>query len=182
MAARSTLSCEIDLEAPGKRHGFLRLPHSTHESAYGFIPIPIAVIANGRGPTVLLLAGNHGDEYEGQIALGRLIREVEPAQLATVDLVAAMFDYAADQERIPDPARPLMWRLQLPAITLACLDPGSNTLYELRASGFVTHTPEHALAVVAGESAAWYQGKRGFLAPVAIVREAAVAHERGAQA
>jgi hypothetical protein len=49
---------------------------------------------------------------------------VEPAQLATVDLVAAMFDYAADQERIPDPARPLMWRLQLPAITLACLDPG----------------------------------------------------------
>ncbi len=49
---------------------------------------------------------------------------VEPAQLATIDLVAAMFDYAADQERIPDPARPLMWRLQLPAITLACLDPG----------------------------------------------------------
>ena len=31
------------------------------------------------------------------------------------------------------------------------------------------HTPEHALAVVAGESAAWYQGKRGFLPPVAIV-------------
>jgi uncharacterized protein YbcC (UPF0753/DUF2309 family) len=67
-------------------------------------------------------------------------------------------------------------------IWLACLDPGSNTLHELRASGFVTHTPEHALAAVAGESAAWYQGKRGFLAPVAIVREAAVAHERGAQA
>jgi predicted deacylase len=78
---RSTLSCEIDLDAPGTRHGFLRLPHSSHESAYGFIPIPIAVIANGTGPTVLLVAGNHGDEYEGQIALGRLIREVEPAQV-----------------------------------------------------------------------------------------------------
>ena len=39
-------------------------------------PIPIAVIANAEGPTVLLMAGNHGDEYEGQIALGNLIREV----------------------------------------------------------------------------------------------------------
>jgi predicted deacylase len=79
---RSTITCEIDLDAPGRRHGLLRLPHSTHESAYGFIPIPIAVIANGTGPTVLLVAGNHGDEYEGQIALGRLIREVEPAQVS----------------------------------------------------------------------------------------------------
>jgi uncharacterized protein YbcC (UPF0753/DUF2309 family) len=68
-------------------------------------------------------------------------------------------------------------------IWLACLDTESDTLYELRASRFVAHTAEHTLAVVAGESAAWYQGKRGFLPPVAIVREAPVApHERGAQA
>ena len=38
-----------------------------------------------------------------------------------------------------------------------------------RSPHFVPHPPEHALAVVAGESAAWYQGKRGFLSPVAIV-------------
>jgi uncharacterized protein YbcC (UPF0753/DUF2309 family) len=55
-------------------------------------------------------------------------------------------------------------------IWLACLDVDSDTLWELRAAGFVAHTPEHALAVVAGESAAWYQGKRGFLPPVAIQR------------
>jgi uncharacterized protein YbcC (UPF0753/DUF2309 family) len=68
-------------------------------------------------------------------------------------------------------------------IWLACLDPESNTLYELRASGFVAHTAEHALAAVAGESAAWYQGRRGFLPPVAIVRQAPTAtRERGAQA
>jgi hypothetical protein len=68
-------------------------------------------------------------------------------------------------------------------IWLASVDPDSDRLYELRASGFVAHTAEHTLAVVAGESAAWYQGKRGFLAPVAIVREAPVApHESGAQA
>jgi predicted deacylase len=96
MAARTTLSCEIDLEAPGRRHGYLRLPHSTHESAYGFIPIPIAVIANGTGPTVLLVAGNHGDEYEGQVALGRLIREVEPARVSgrLIVLPAANFPAA----------------------------------------------------------------------------------------
>jgi uncharacterized protein YbcC (UPF0753/DUF2309 family) len=53
-------------------------------------------------------------------------------------------------------------------IWLACLDPRSGTLWELGATGFVPHTPEHPLAVVAGGSAAWYQGKHGFLPPVAI--------------
>jgi uncharacterized protein len=37
------------------------------------------VVKNGSGPTILLQAGNHGDEYEGQIALTRFIREVDPA-------------------------------------------------------------------------------------------------------
>ena len=40
--------------------------------------IPIAVIKNGRGPTVLLEGGNHGDEYEGPIVLSRMIRELDP--------------------------------------------------------------------------------------------------------
>jgi uncharacterized protein YbcC (UPF0753/DUF2309 family) len=53
-------------------------------------------------------------------------------------------------------------------IWLACLDAESSTLWELRATRFVEHTPEHPLAVVTGESAAWYHGKRGFLPPVAI--------------
>src|SRR5678815_961516 len=48
-------------------------------------------------------------------------------------------------------------------IWLACLDPDSGELWELRRSGFVAHTPAHALAVINGDSAAWYQGKRGFL-------------------
>jgi uncharacterized protein YbcC (UPF0753/DUF2309 family) len=54
-------------------------------------------------------------------------------------------------------------------IWLACLDADSGALWELRSTGFVPHEPEHALAAVAGESSAWYQGKRGFLPPVAIV-------------
>jgi uncharacterized protein len=67
-------------------------------------------------------------------------------------------------------------------IWLACLDAESGTLWELRATGFVTHTPEHPLAVVAGESAAWYQGKRGFLPPVAIRRDSPLSTHEGAQA
>jgi uncharacterized protein len=63
-------------------------------------------------------------------------------------------------------------------IWLACLDAGSGALWELRSTGFVPHTPEHALAVVTGESAAWYQGKRGFLPPVAIVERPSTAHDR----
>ena len=84
-AAKSRLSPEIVLDRDGKQTGFLRLPYSVHRSAYGWIPIPIAQISNtggtGTGPRVLLMAGNHGDEYEGQIALGRLIRTLEPSDL-----------------------------------------------------------------------------------------------------
>ncbi len=76
--ADSLLQCDIDLHAEGKAVGFVRQPHSVHRSAYGWIPIPIARIARGPGPRVLLMAGNHGDEWEGQIALGELIRALEP--------------------------------------------------------------------------------------------------------
>jgi uncharacterized protein YbcC (UPF0753/DUF2309 family) len=54
-------------------------------------------------------------------------------------------------------------------IWIACLDGESGALWELRSTGFVPYTPAQPLPVVTGESAAWYQGKRGFLPPVAIV-------------
>lgn len=71
----------VDFDADGKQIGWLRLPHSVTRSAYGVIPIPIAVIRNGEGPSILLTGGNHGDEYEGQIALTRLIQSLEPEQI-----------------------------------------------------------------------------------------------------
>ena len=43
-------------------------------SAWGNLMIPIAVIRNGDGPTALLTGANHGDEYEGPIALTDLAR------------------------------------------------------------------------------------------------------------
>ena len=41
----------------------------------------MTVIRNGPGPVVLMLAGVHGDEYEGQIALGKLARDLDPGDL-----------------------------------------------------------------------------------------------------
>jgi hypothetical protein len=66
-------------------------------------------------------------------------------------------------------------------VWLACLDEHGDALWEFRSTGFVRYTPEQALPVVIGESASWYQGKRGFLPPVAIAPPA-TPQERGAQA
>src|SRR5579862_3772902 len=79
--SQSRLTSEIDFDRDGKHHGFIRLPHSVHRSAYGWIPIPVVSLKNGEGPRVLLMAGNHGDEYEGQVALGKLIRSLEPGDI-----------------------------------------------------------------------------------------------------
>lgn len=78
MTRKTRITCEVDFEQDGKQQGFLRLPHSVHRSAYGWIAIPIIVIRNGDGPNVLLTAGNHGDEYEGQLALMKLCQTLEP--------------------------------------------------------------------------------------------------------
>lgn len=77
----SPVTCEIDLTAEGKHEGFLRVPHSVHRSAYGWIPVPIVSLRNGEGPTLLLMAGVHGDEYEGQIAIANLARRLDPRDI-----------------------------------------------------------------------------------------------------
>lgn len=79
MASNPTMIfTDVDYNAQGKQVDWLYLPHSVTRSAYGALAIPIAVIRNGEGPTVFLMSGNHGDEYEGQITLAKLIRELEP--------------------------------------------------------------------------------------------------------
>ena len=67
------IACSIPLDASGRHLGHLAVPFSDDAHAYGTIPVPIAVLAGAPGPTVLLTAGVHGDEYEGQIALRRLL-------------------------------------------------------------------------------------------------------------
>lgn len=91
------ISAEVDYEASGKQSGYLRVPHSVHRSAYGWLPVPITVIRNGDGPTLVMAGGNHGDEYEGQIAISRLAQEIEPVQIRGRLILLPMLNFPAAQ-------------------------------------------------------------------------------------
>lgn len=80
-AGPSRIRNPIDFGKMGRQTGYLELPPDPTTGSAGE-RVPIASIANGTGPTVLVSAGNHGDEYAGQIAALRLIREIEPAQVS----------------------------------------------------------------------------------------------------
>ncbi len=80
----SLIATDIDYERPGFQTGMLRLPWSHDRSAYGHIPIPLVVLSTLKvddDPTVLLTGGNHGDEYEGPVALMKLMQ-----RLPTLDI------------------------------------------------------------------------------------------------
>ena len=76
-----TISCTIDLNREGKQVGHLALPKITNTAGWASTFVHIGCIANGEGPTVLVLAGNHGDEYEGQVTLIRLIQDLEASDI-----------------------------------------------------------------------------------------------------
>lgn len=78
----SPVSSTVDFDAPGVQHGHLQLPWSRDDSAWGSVMIPVTVIRNGTGPTALITGGNHGDEYEGPLAI------LEAARTLTADQVS----------------------------------------------------------------------------------------------
>jgi predicted deacylase len=92
---RSRLVPEVDFDRDGVQHGFVRLFHSTHASAYGFIPIPIVVVKNGDGPTALFVSGTHGDEYEGQVVLCELARTLRVEDIKGRVILLPMANYPA---------------------------------------------------------------------------------------
>ncbi len=75
------VSCRIDLDASGKRSGWLDLSHSDNRHDFSTIPVPVGVVRGGPGPVVLVTGGNHGDEYEGQVIARRLFERLDPADL-----------------------------------------------------------------------------------------------------
>ncbi len=78
---RNPISPTVDFERDGVQHGYLRLPYSRDDSAWGAVMIPISVVKNGAGPTALFTGGNHGDEYEGPLALSKLACNLDPARV-----------------------------------------------------------------------------------------------------
>ncbi|GAB2802766.1 N(2)-acetyl-L-2,4-diaminobutanoate deacetylase DoeB [Halomonas shantousis] len=93
----SPISATVDFDAEGVQHGFLKLPVSHDESAWGAVMIPVTVIKNGDGPTALLTAGNHGDEYEGITALLKLSSELTAAEVKGRVIIVPMMNQPAAQ-------------------------------------------------------------------------------------
>ncbi|MGF7161191.1 N-alpha-acetyl-L-2,4-diaminobutyrate deacetylase [Rhodoligotrophos appendicifer] len=91
------IAAGVDFEADGIQHGHLRLPYSRDDSAWGSVMIPICVIKRGAGPTALLTGANHGDEYEGPIALYDLAASVTPEQVSGRIIIVPAFNYPAFQ-------------------------------------------------------------------------------------
>ncbi|MBZ9604634.1 N(2)-acetyl-L-2,4-diaminobutanoate deacetylase DoeB [Phyllobacterium chamaecytisi] len=91
----SPITPTVDLDKQGVQHGFLRLPYSRDDSAWGSVMIPIAVIRNGNGPTALLTGGNHGDEYEGPIALFDLARTLDVGKVSGTVIIVPAMNYPA---------------------------------------------------------------------------------------
>jgi len=95
MITTRDISCDLDFNSDGKRFGSLDLRFSDNKHAFDTIPIPIVVIRNGPGPSVLLTAGSHGDEYEGQVILRRLIHELNPDHICGRIIILPALNYPA---------------------------------------------------------------------------------------
>ncbi|MBU6489456.1 MAG: N(2)-acetyl-L-2,4-diaminobutanoate deacetylase DoeB [Burkholderiales bacterium] len=91
----SPITPTVDFDADGEQHGLLKLPYSRDDSAWGAIMIPITVVKHGEGPTVLLTGGNHGDEYEGPVALAKLACSLKSSALRGRVIIVPFMNYPA---------------------------------------------------------------------------------------
>ncbi|CAE6951038.1 N-alpha-acetyl-L-2,4-diaminobutyric acid deacetylase [Vibrio sp. B1FLJ16] len=93
----SSITATVDFDRDGIQHGFLALPYSNDDSAWGSIMIPLTVIKNGQGTTSLLTGGNHGDEYEGITSLLKLSSTLRPDQIRGRVIIIPMMNAPAVQ-------------------------------------------------------------------------------------
>jgi N-alpha-acetyl-L-2,4-diaminobutyrate deacetylase len=91
----SPVTPTVDFSADGVQHGHLRLPHSRDDSAWGSVMIPVTVVRRGEGPTALLTGANHGDEYEGPIALYDLARTLRAEEVTGRVIIIPAMNYPA---------------------------------------------------------------------------------------
>ena len=73
---RSRIRSSIDLEQMGHQVGELMIPWSDNAVPLGYHPIPIINIKNGTGKKILIVGGNHGDEFEGPSAIMRVSQRI----------------------------------------------------------------------------------------------------------
>ena len=93
--AKSRIEVDICLQSPGKRAGDALMRWSDNVNPLGVYPVPIACIVGKPGPTALLVAGIHGDEFEGPVALSRLIEGITPDQITGRLIILPSFNCPA---------------------------------------------------------------------------------------
>lgn len=91
------ISPTVEFDRKGIQHGHLKLPYSHDGSAWGAVMIPLTVVSNGNGPTALLTGANHGDEYEGPVALLDLASNIDIDAVNGRIIVIPMMNYPAFQ-------------------------------------------------------------------------------------
>jgi predicted deacylase len=77
---------QLDFSKPGKHHYQVAFHH---DSSWGYSLVPLTVInglrepgSRGAPPGVVAFGGTHGNEYEGQVAVKRLARDLDPSAMA----------------------------------------------------------------------------------------------------
>ena len=80
---RNPIACDVPFDTDGKHHGFLRLPYSRDDSAWGSVMIPITVTAMAMGRPRCLPAGatatNTRDRWPSRTLPANWIRMISAA-------------------------------------------------------------------------------------------------------
>ena len=93
--ARNPIVSTVNFDAEGLHHGHLILPWSRDESAWGTMRIPVACVKGGEGPTALVTGGNHGDEYEGPLAILNWLHDIDLASVRGRVIAVPFMNYPA---------------------------------------------------------------------------------------
>ena len=96
------IKSNIDLSKSGYQYGELMLPWSNNSVPLGYHPTPFISIKNGSGKKILIIGGNHGDEFEGPCAIMRLAQNIKYKELkGQVILIPALsFEAIKNSSRV----------------------------------------------------------------------------------
>lgn len=94
---QNPIQSTVPFDTDGVHHGFLKLPHSRDDSAWGSVMIPICVIRRGHGKCALLTGANHGDEYEGPVALQQLAHTLSASSVSGCVIIIPAMNFPAFQ-------------------------------------------------------------------------------------
>jgi predicted deacylase len=68
---------------------------SNNTNPLGYHPVPLISLKNGTGPTILIIGGTHGDEFEGPAAIMRLAAALDPKNISGQILLLPAFNASA---------------------------------------------------------------------------------------